>query len=345
MATGTHQNQSSSIWTWTGDYLQLGVGFDSNIATHCQCVVQVPGILFHPLAPTIVPVQTDEGRNTATWSIPDAQLKEVLKSAWEELDPKSAEFLGNIGIIPFLEKTSLPYENLAGDKCLYVKDLPQNVNITKKGAEDNIDCYLCEKSLKLKDMRKHVGKHLLLALRDVEDPAPLRPGVVVKDIIDACGWCGRDGCQTHLIKKGSSISITSNCPYHYQKLSYKRALQSSQASPCTNVPIHCPICPPSLTGQPKSFWKYNALYHLASHHLTPEGLFPTVPPQLLVEIYITSKEEASVGICQSKTDEFRDFWDIPDTDGFEIIQENERNKRGRLDSTLVVQRPPKISRS
>lgn len=193
-------------------------------------------------------------------------------------------------------------------------------------------------------MRKHVGQHFLLALRHVEDLISLNSDVAPKDPIDPCGWCGRDGCQTQLVKKGTSFSITYDCPYHYEKLTYKRALQTSQASPCANVPINCPVCPPSLTGQPRSFWKYNALYHLASQHLTPEGTLPVVPPELLVEIFITSKEKASIGISQIKTDEFRDGLNIPDTDGLEVIQDEvERNKRGRSESTLVVQRPQKIT--
>lgn len=93
----------------------------TDVVTHCQYVIQVPGVLFHPLAPTIVPQHTEEGRFVATWSIPDTQLK------------------GNVNMLPALEKSKLPYQNpvgrnklsflttvssdelFTGEHCLYVE--------------------------------------------------------------------------------------------------------------------------------------------------------------------------------------------------------------------------------
>jgi hypothetical protein len=63
-------------------------------------------------------------------------------------------------------------------------------------------------------------------------------------------------------KKGS----LSNCPYHYAAMNYKAAAKFSMAIPCTNVPVHCPLCPTSVSGQTQTIWKYNAVYHLIHEH-------------------------------------------------------------------------------
>src|ERR1700727_2856947 len=56
-----------------------------------------------------------------------------------------------------------------------------------------------------------------------------------------------NGCFTSLLEKKSGnsvkISVTSNCPYHYEQMQYKHAATSSSTMPCTNVPIHYPLCP------------------------------------------------------------------------------------------------------
>jgi hypothetical protein len=78
-----------------------------------------------------------------------------------------------------------------------------------------------------------------------------------------CGFCRQDGCFTSLLEKKSGnsikISITSNCHYHYERMQYKHAATSSSTMPCTNVPIHCPLCPTSVSGNQQTIWKYNAL--------------------------------------------------------------------------------------
>ena len=67
-------------------------------------------------------------------------------------------------------------------------------------------------------------------------------------------------------KKKDSLSIASNCPYHYAAMNYKAAAKFFKAIPCTNVPVHCPLCPTSVSGQPQTIWKYNAMYHLIHEH-------------------------------------------------------------------------------
>ncbi|KAF8227695.1 hypothetical protein L208DRAFT_1295328 [Tricholoma matsutake] len=113
-------------------------------------------------------------------------------------------------------------------------------------------------------------------------------------------------------------------------MSYARALHPTKASPCTNVPIHCPICPTSLSGQPRTIWKYNAMYHFATEHqpADKEGV-PEIPPSFLVESFLTSFEEKLMGVQQEITLSWREDNNIPDTDGIEEIKASEASKSNR----------------
>jgi hypothetical protein len=101
-----------------------------------------------------------------------------------------------------------------------------------------------------------------------------------------------------IFKKGG-FSITSNCPYHYSRMQYKKAAEFSKMVPCTYVPIHCTLFP-TVSGDPPTIWKYNALYHLISEH-SSGSTPPSIPGQLLVQIFITKEEEKSLGILEHDT--------------------------------------------
>jgi hypothetical protein len=144
--------------------------------------------------------------------------------------------------------------NQIDNPCLLVTDLPEHLTVKKLDGDDEVECFLCAKpkKLKLRDMRKHVGKHVLLAFRDISEHSSIKSVEVGADPCGCSGWCGREGCKVQLTQArgGKSWSILSSCHYHYAKLSYARALQPTKSSPWTNVLIHCPICPESLSGQP-----------------------------------------------------------------------------------------------
>ena len=44
-----------------------------------------------------------------------------------------------------------------------------------------VACCLWDGKMKLRDMRNHVGKHILLALRDIDENVVLKPGMKVCD--------------------------------------------------------------------------------------------------------------------------------------------------------------------
>ena len=51
-------------------------------------------------------------------------------------------------------------------------------------------------------------------------------------------------------------------------MNYKAAEKFSKAIPCTNVLVHCPLWPTSVSssGQTQTIWKYDLMYHLIHEH-------------------------------------------------------------------------------
>lgn len=94
---------------------------------------------------------------------------------------------------------------------------------------------------------------------------------------ELCGLCLRPSpiCIIKL-KKGrgatSSPSIdvkTSTC-LNLLKFSYAPASRSTEKSPCSNVPIICPLCSP----QDPAVWKYNLTLHFREKHKLGSQHFP-----------------------------------------------------------------------
>lgn len=103
----------------------------------------------------------------------------------------------------------------------------------------------------------HIGSHIL------HDPNINRAN-------EPCGLCLRPSpkCIFYLIKgKGAKASMkinetrTKGCS-NAISFAYGVAAESSTTSPCSNVPIQCPLCPRS---EP-AVWRYNLKYHFLATH-------------------------------------------------------------------------------
>jgi hypothetical protein len=121
---------------------------------------------------------------------------------------------------------------------------------------------------------------------------------------------------------------------------YKSAKTISKNALCTNIPIHCPLCPKSVSGEPQMIWKYNTVNHLLTNHSTEDlqqpgkYLAPKIPGSLMVDMFIRMTEEQMMQITEEATRSFREENDIPSSGGIEeMVEEEERQKRGR---TLTV---------
>lgn len=134
-------------------------------------------------------------------------------------------------------------------------------------------------------------------------------------------------------------------------MQYTSARKTSVSTPCTNVPIHCPFCPPHApSGEPQTIWKYNAVTHLYLHHQDEDGLLPKLPPQFLVDMHVSKAEESTMGIAPDWTEKWRDENAVPDSDGIEAPQEESAadsmmQKRARAQSTAEVERRRKTAKT
>jgi hypothetical protein len=79
---------------------------------------------------------------------------------------------------------------------------------------ETVECYFCTTKTKLKDMRNHVGKHILCAFRNVEDSLSLKDGMQIG--VSPYGWCGREGCK---VQSSNNNNISSSYSYYYTKMS------------------------------------------------------------------------------------------------------------------------------
>jgi hypothetical protein len=132
---------------------------------------------------------------------------------------------------------------------------------------------------------------------------------------------------------------------------YGRPKFVSKASPCTNVPVHCPMCPFTSLGQQKTFWKYNALWHIASEYAAPDNETYMVPPGFYVLTFITTQEETYMDVPQDDTDVYRYMNVLPDIYGIEEIEDvieqstKKNQKGGRAPSHVAPQQPRKVIQS
>ena len=167
-----------------------------------------------------------------------------------------------------------------------------------------------------------MGSHIHHALCNTEDTKVCHLRSIGEN---PCEFCGQDSCSTQpKLKKHGGVSIASNCLYHHSGIQYKKATEFSKAIPCTNVPVHFPLCPTAVSGDPPTIWKYNALYHLISEH-SSGSTPPSIPGQLLVQMFITKEEENALGISEHITVDWRRKNNIPDSDGVELGQTRKRS--------------------
>ena len=105
-------------------------------------------------------------------------------------------------------------------------------------------------------IHEHVAAHVL------HDPK-------VENTKEPCGLCLRPAllCQ-FFFKKGKGTNRTlkidkyTGCSIK-PSFSYGVASESSASSPCSNVPIVCPLCPEKDT---PAVWKYNMKNHICNVH-------------------------------------------------------------------------------
>jgi len=118
------------------------------------------------------------------------------------------------------------------------------------------------------------------------------------------GFCGRESAEGRCavtLTTGRTAHATSACALAVE-YKYGQALKGSDATPCTNVPLICKLCPLPLkiTGSTPitAVWRYNILQHIAMHH--PGHDLRTIPSDFLQSIQISPEEQQKIGIPQEQ---------------------------------------------
>ncbi|KAF8970226.1 hypothetical protein BDZ97DRAFT_1603815, partial [Flammula alnicola] len=122
-------------------------------------------------------------------------------------------------------------------------------------------CSLCSPSFEFgtkvgQRALEHIGAHVLFD-----------PNITRED--EPCGLCLRSSshCRIFLARgAGGKTKVnthrSSGCG-NWQVFRYTVAAESTSTSPCSNVPVTCPICPDK---QSPAVWKYNLRSHILSKH-------------------------------------------------------------------------------
>lgn len=99
-------------------------------------------------------------------------------------------------------------------------------------------------------------------------------------------------------------------------MQYSNAATFRVAAPCTNVPLHCPLCPLGLTGQPPTFWKYCFTQHMVMHHTDENLNSQPISFDLLKKVHISLAEGMAMGLGPESMMKYREDYGIPNSDAF-----------------------------
>ena len=149
-----------------------------------------------------------------------------------------------------------------GEACFVCES---DKNLGDIGSMTTSDCPQCSPTVVLdlsqgQRVLKHIGSHILYDPSVIQSTEPL------------CGLCLHplQMCQFYLVKgKGANGNLrinpkTSKGCLVKMNYSYSIAAELTASSPCSNMPIHCPIC---STTNP-AIWKYFMKVHFQEKHKT-----------------------------------------------------------------------------
>ena len=166
--------------------------------------------------------------------------------------------------IPVVKRTPFFPYRLDGKACYLVKGKAMDSTVnegfpcSKCGPRTSIDRSNGQRML------EHMGAHIL---HDSSIPSNL----------EVCGLCLRPApmCTLYLKKgrggsKGYSVDMNRSTCVNLIRFKYASAATSTEIAPCTNIPIHCPLCGPK---QP-AVWRYSLGAHFQMKHDLQPADFP-----------------------------------------------------------------------
>ncbi|KAF8059244.1 hypothetical protein FPV67DRAFT_1426519 [Lyophyllum atratum] len=205
----------------------------------------VPGRLVQPLDPTFLTANLFNMFYYSAVMVIAATLLGVLKPS-------------DLPKLPTVQRTKdFPYRERSGKACFLCDGDGDTLEI---GALDVCPSRSPEVTLDVSQPQRvlaHIGAHIL------NDSS-------VDRTTEPCGFCLCPSalCRFFLTKgKGAHGNIkidktrSQSCP-NMLNFTYAIASESKPSSPCSNVPISCPLCPKTSP----AVWQYNWKHHFASAH-------------------------------------------------------------------------------
>ncbi|KAI0054949.1 hypothetical protein BV25DRAFT_1816306, partial [Artomyces pyxidatus] len=242
-----------------------------------QDLVDLDGTLVELINPSVEAGTSADAKDTMMFAFHTADLRALSAILFE----RAHAAMHRLQTVP-ISKT-FPYRSIEDQACFMCED-----DQTARGLQTSRNtCLGCPTvviaRLRMPELLKHIGAHILHDSR-------------FKGATNACGLCLRTGssCVVYLKRKGKSgdqIDYSlSRCP-NLQNFSLKNAAKFTKRSPCTNVPMRCPLCP---KGSP-AIWKYNMDSHITTIH-------PTANPRLYQHLSQITEDERvlMLGVFRTK---------------------------------------------
>jgi hypothetical protein len=158
-------------YVWPKEYIQIQANKDGAGLMQRHFSMRVSGSQFFVLGPTLT--VDEDGR--PTWAICNSELEAVVLEAWSSIcaeDDDHDKIAERVQQLPVIDTGfGLPYHDLNDRSSFRVDNLPilKVLTVGQKKAADKLKCHLCGKTVQLRDMRLHVGRHILLSLRECQD--------------------------------------------------------------------------------------------------------------------------------------------------------------------------------
>jgi hypothetical protein len=170
---------------WPKEYIQIQANKDGAGLMQRHFSMRVSGSQFFVLGPTL----TIDKDGKPTWAISNSELESVVLEAWSSIcaeDDDHDKIAGRVQQLPVIDTGfGLPYHDLNKRSSFCVDNVPilKVLTVGQKKAADKLICHLCGKIVQLRDMRLHVGRHILLSSRECQDPE-LLPDTTVSTFSD-----------------------------------------------------------------------------------------------------------------------------------------------------------------
>ncbi|KAI0067932.1 hypothetical protein BV25DRAFT_1911795 [Artomyces pyxidatus] len=307
-------------WSWNGSFVKLALDAANpsplGKAARKTVVIKVASHWCEPINPDIVKTYTGDAPSPATtstyaspltWQLFEGDMDIIIAKLWDAVQQGNA-----LKTLPHFQiNDEFPYrDHIRGTLSLLCEEGSQILeaeqaarSVTGGGSAGTFQCYQCHRKMDPKKARSHVGEHILRKLRNVEE-------VLHQPVADSfpCGFCGRSGlrgCDEVFLTKGNNPQALSHCP-HFEKFQYRRAQQSSDTSPSTNVPILCSIpgCTGTVGQHLTAVWKYNMPEHIrVAHPGHSVGGYEDgapLPDDLVRNMFIALDEERRIKIPDAK---------------------------------------------